>query len=416
MGFRSDSPRVARRTPIRLIVAGLAWPPETFIARLLQRLASNGIEVTVATDRSPREPWAQKARLKWLWAPAWYGPAPLLYLRLAGTALAALLRSPRSFAVLARSISRNILWSTSRFQMWNRTLPYVGRDWDVLYIPWNLAAVLHLPLFEMGRPVVISCRGHQINIAPHNRLRGDLERPLAVTFEKAAAVHCVSEHIRGKATGMGLDPAKGRVIRPAVDPAFFRPASGRAAPNGAIRIVTTASLSWRKGHEYAISAIHRLVSQGITATFTIVGEGRERARLLYTIRDLGLEGRVLLPGRLDPKGVRDELMRSDVFLLPSLSEGISNSALEAMACGLPVVTTDCGGMREAVTDGVEGFVVPVRDPEALAGALARLARDPALRANMGQAARARVEREFTLDEQGRRFVELYQDVVSHWPA
>jgi len=100
-----------------------------------------------------------------------------------------------------------------------------------------------------------------------------------------------------------------------------------------------------------------------------------------------------------------------VFLLSSLSEGISNAALEAMACGLPVVTTDCGGMREAVTDGIEGFVVPVRDPEAMAEALLRLWKDPELRRRMGEAARERVLREFRLDQQISAFLALFKDVI-----
>ena len=65
-----------------------------------------------------------------------------------------------------------------------------------------------------------------------------------------------------------------------------------------------------------------------------------------------------------------------------------------MSCGLPVVVTDCGGMKEAVTDGVEGFVVPVRDPEAMADALLQLFKDSELRAKMGKAARQRVIKEF----------------------
>ena len=85
-----------------------------------------------------------------------------------------------------------------------------------------------------------------------------------------------------------------------------------------------------------------------------------------------------LLGALPPVAVRDRLRQSDVFVLPSLSEGFCNAAVEAMACGLPVVMTNCGGVREGVADGVEGFIVPVRDPEAMAAAIERLAKDPAL--------------------------------------
>ena len=116
--------------------------------------------------------------------------------------------------------------------------------------------------------------------------------------------------------------------------------------------------------------------------FEIIGDGPDRQRVLYTIHDLGLQECVRLLGKLAPDEVLHRLQQADAFLLSSLSEGISNAALEAMACGVPVVTTDCGGMREAVTDGEEGFVVPVRDAESMANALMKLAGDAGLRERM----------------------------------
>jgi glycosyltransferase involved in cell wall biosynthesis len=157
-------------------------------------------------------------------------------------------------------------------------------------------------------------------------------------------------------------------------------------------------------------AVKRLAERDVQVRLEIVGDGKkaERQRVLYGIRDLGLERTVRLRGPLPPAEVREVLQEADVFLLASVSEGISNAALEAMSCGTPVVTTDCGGMCEAVTDGVEGFVVPVRDPEAMAAALERLAREAELRESMGRAARERAEREFTLERQIGEFVGLYR--------
>ncbi|MDZ4769493.1 MAG: glycosyltransferase, partial [Chloroflexota bacterium] len=91
----------------------------------------------------------------------------------------------------------------------------------------------------------------------------------------------------------------------------------------------------------------------------------------------------------------------------------ANVAVEAMACGLPVVTTDVGGMGEAITDGIEGFLVPARDPDGTAAALARLLGDDDLRARMGLAARARAVRQFSPDRQGREFAALYAFAVEN---
>jgi glycosyltransferase involved in cell wall biosynthesis len=148
----------------------------------------------------------------------------------------------------------------------------------------------------------------------------------------------------------------------------------------------------------------------VRARLSIVGSGNEEQRIRFTIHDLGLDSHVMLHGALRPDGVRALLNDADLFVHSSLGEGISNGVLEAMASGLPVVTTDCGGMREAVTDGQEGFVVPVRDVAAMSAALAVLARDAGLRQRMGRAARATVERSFALEQQIASFASLYEEL------
>jgi glycosyltransferase involved in cell wall biosynthesis len=296
-----------------------------------------------------------------------------------------------------------------RVHLYFNLLPFAGRRWNIIYFPWNSAAIEFLPLFDSGAAVV-SCRGSQVNIAPHDPERQGMLHPLRRTLTKAAAVHCVSEAIKIEAVQLGLDPAKARVIRPAVDPDFFYPAKQPKGEDSTFRIVTVGTLIWKKGYEYALLAVRRLLDQGVAAQLHIIGDGAERSRLLYTIGDLDLQGRVHLHGRLSPEAVRSRLQQADAFLLSSLSEGISNAVLEAMACGLPVVTTDCGGMREAVTDGVEGFVVPVRDPEAMAEALSRLVSDRDLGQRMGEAARKRVTQEFHLSQQIEAFKILFKNL------
>ena len=109
-------------------------------------------------------------------------------------------------------------------------------------------------------PAVISCRGSQINVAPHNPERAAMRDGLAATFARAAAVHCVSAQIRDEATRYGLDPGKAVVIRPAVDPELFQPAvsspSGSSpllpSPPAPLRLITTGSVLWRKGYEMCI--------------------------------------------------------------------------------------------------------------------------------------------------------------------
>ena len=141
------------------------------------------------------------------------------------------------------------------------------------------------------------------------------------------------------------------------------------------------------------------------------GEPNDRNRLLYLIHELGLQRRVSLLGEVGPEVVRERLWASDVLLQASLSEGLPNTVLEAMACGLPVVVTDCGGLREAVDHGVEGLVCPRRSPQDLADALNSL-RDRALARRMGEAGRSRVCSEFTLERQIEGFRRIYDEVTA----
>lgn len=386
------------RAPRRLLVIGVQWPLETFLENLLRGLAAAGWSVTIAS----RRPLGRAARpLRRLPIPAEGALAALPFLpRMAAT----LLRKPRQ----ALSLVRGRADKARQLQL---LLPLLARDFELFYFPWNGAALDYLPLFELGIPTLVSCRGSHVQVSPHNPERRHLRRDLPRLFAAATAVHGVSREILQEAAAFGLDLDKASVIHPAVDPAFFSPAAPPRRAGRPLRLAATGSLIWRKGFEYALRALAELLRRGLAAHLTVIGEGQDRQRLLFAVDELGLHGQVELAGRRPPAAVRDLLRSSDVFLLPSVSEGISNAALEAMSCGLPVVASDCGGMNEAIEDGRSGLLVPPRDPRAIADAVERLAGDPEWAAALGQAARRRVERTFGLDSQIAAFDRLLRGLL-----
>lgn len=137
----------------------------------------------------------------------------------------------------------------------------------------------------------------------------------------------------------------------------------------------------------------------------LAGEGPERARLESLRSALALDADVVLLGERSDTA---ELMRAaDLLVLPSREEGLSNVLLEAMAAALPVVASDAGGSPELVADGRSGLLFPNGDVEALGDALTRLLTDPVLRAQMGSAARTRIEREFAIDTLVQRSLDRY---------
>lgn len=166
-------------------------------------------------------------------------------------------------------------------------------------------------------------------------------------------------------------------------------------------IVTVARLSPEKDIANLLHAAKRLP----TAAFEIAGDGPCRDELIKLANDLGVEGRVTFHGEV--RDIPALLARARMFVLPSQSEGISLTLLEAMARGLPVVTTKVGGNPEVVQPGITGLLVPSRDPEALAGAIGELLRDPERSAAMGRAGRHRVENCFDIRKMTAQYEALY---------
>jgi glycosyltransferase involved in cell wall biosynthesis len=185
--------------------------------------------------------------------------------------------------------------------------------------------------------------------------------------------------------------------------------TGRQAlgmPADAVVVGTVGRLDPVKDQLGLLEAFARLAKTDSRAVLAIVGDGPCREALEARARMPDLAGRVRLYGERHDVPVL--LQGLDVFVLPSIAEGISNTILEAMATGVPVVATRTGGNPELVEDAVTGMLVPVGRPEALAEALRAYVTDPHLRALHGKAARQRVLEEFALGRMARRYADLYQ--------
>jgi glycosyltransferase involved in cell wall biosynthesis len=146
------------------------------------------------------------------------------------------------------------------------------------------------------------------------------------------------------------------------------------------------------------------------ACLVIAGDGPCRDALTRLSRELGVEDRVWLLGQRSDVPV--VLAAMDVFALPSIAEGMSNTALEAMATGLPVVATRVGGSPELVADGLTGRLVPRGDERALREALAAYLEDSHLRDVHGKAARQRAAEQFGLDRMCKAYMDLYRRVMA----
>ena len=378
---------------IRMTVVGVSWPLETFIERLLVGLAARNVEVTLRSRHRPSTAWLRRTGVHWVRGG-----------RMDAESLRSQLRH-NGYVGAARAVGAEV---ASRLRGGGDGAP----ECDVVYVPWLTTLMADPDLFDLGVPVVTSCRGSLVNVAPWDPGRPDYRHHLSEVFEQSARVHCVSLDILDRATSLGLDPAKARVIRPAVDPTEFRARLSAREDDHPTSVVSVGTLLWLKDLEHALVGFRRAVDQGADLRFDVVGDGPDLQHVRYTVDDLGLSDRVSLLGRLPPDRVAQVLRRADVFLHTSSAEGISNAVLEAMASGLPVITTDAGGMREAVRDGIDGFVVAVRGTDEVARSLVALTADGELRRRMGASARARILDGFRLEQQIESFRELLADAVA----
>jgi glycosyltransferase involved in cell wall biosynthesis len=219
----------------------------------------------------------------------------------------------------------------------------------------------------LGVPVTITLRGTEQRHAQDRALAPKLRRAL----ERATRVFAVSDSLRKVALGMGIAPAKVQVVGNGVDIARFHPLprlQARASLDLPVEpplLVTVGGLVERKGFHRVIELLPALRARHSGLTYLVVGgpspEGDMTAELQRQVSEAGLQDAVRFLGPLPPEQLRVPLSAANVFVLATRNEGWANVILEAMACGLPVVTTAVGGNAEVVCRPELGTVVPFGD-------------------------------------------------------
>lgn len=223
-------------------------------------------------------------------------------------------------------------------------------------------------------------------------------------------VVAISRTIRDLLIGAGVEPGKIRLIHSGIDPRRYEwQADKSLRGNGATVVGCLAGLQERKGHRFLLQAAALLKSRGLSLRYRIAGDGPLREQLEQLTGRLGLGDDVRFVGFVaDPA---EFLAKIDLFVMPSLSEGLGVAALEAMAAGKAVIATKVGGLAESVLDGVTGILVPPQDPTALAHAIAKLVRAPSLAGEMGTQGQQRVMQHFTLAQMAQHNESFYYELL-----
>ncbi len=377
---------------MRLLVLSETFPPpveggsEIYISQLAARVAPHATRVIApvnprAAEYDPHAPF-EIVRPSW-YLPTWFFPFPKFALHLMRLT-AEVTRQARDFGATA------ILASPS--------FPNAVVGWQAatrLGLPW--ATIVY------GEEAFQVHRGKGL-FSPARRVL--LREPL----KHAPHVFTISAFSRAEAIQCGARPEAIEMVYPGVDPTEFHPGlDGRAIREKhglgtRPMLLSCGRLYHRKGQDALLRAVPALMREVPDVCVVLVGEGMNRQVLGDLARELGIADRVVFAGSVPRAELPLYYAACDVFVMTYRqktlgetldSEGFGMVLVEANACGKPSVAHHVGGVSDAIVDGVTGFLIEEGDEPSLVQTLSRLLRDPALRATIGAAGRARVERELT---------------------
>lgn len=183
----------------------------------------------------------------------------------------------------------------------------------------------------------------------------------------------------------------------------------QAAPDTPVKLLYVGRLAAEKGVPVLLRSLIALKNEGHRFHLTLLGDGPERAALESAVKQHGLTQMVHFGGFASQETVRDTLLQSDVFILPSFAEGVPVSLMEAMACGVPVIGTNVGGVTELIEHGVSGMVVAPSDEVALKSAILCYITQPELRETVRSAARNTIESNFNFKVEVNKLEHLIRE-------
>lgn len=238
---------------------------------------------------------------------------------------------------------------------------------DVIHLQWTSVIPYMETILEEGKiPVILSQRGFHTNVKPFVEPENLIY--LQKWYPRMAAFHSVSKAIQKNGDRIKNFPGK-------IDDVIYTGLDSEKLPfqktyrhQKPVQLLSAGRSHWIKGYETSILACSFLKKKGLDFRYTIIGAAGDEA-LQYMIADLDLKEEISLLPQQTQEFVFSKMQNASLLLLPSLEEGLPNVLVEAMALGLPVISSDCGGVPELVEPDQNGFLVPVLQPETMADAI-----------------------------------------------
>jgi colanic acid/amylovoran biosynthesis glycosyltransferase len=379
---------------------------ETFITTKALELAGRGHSITVISNRvggplnSSHVADVNKAGIEILYFPAVSSPKQI------GTTI---LANPFIFA---RAFFKRTSTLKKNFKTALQVKLLQQKSFDIIHFEFSGLATGYLhALKNIEAKIVVSCRGTAEKVKPLT-VPGRTEA-LKKLFSRADSIHCVSQDMANTILPMLSTGNKIFVNRPSIDATVFKRDVIYPGNHFQLQILSIGRFTFQKGYYHGLIAIQALRRQGISFTWKIVGDGPLKEEIIYHLHTLGLTDCVKLLGKKN----RDEILAlyqtADIFLLPSIYEGIANVCLEAMAMELPVIATRSGGMEEVIEHGVNGLLCDVYEPGSITEQIVLLANDTEKRKEMGRQARKYLLENLTIQKQADMFEAEYEKLVNN---
>lgn len=265
----------------------------------------------------------------------------------------------------------------------------------------------YLAAWRCHKPVVATCHnwvGGTAALGIYNHLD-------RMALKKFNALAAVSDRVAQRLLAFGVPAEKIRTIANGIDVNAFERAQPLPLLNaeGSTVVGMVARLDMQKGFEYLLQAARELCNAFPALKVVIVGEGPDRDKIEEMIQQYGLQSSVMLAGQ--QSNMPGVYAAMDIFVLPSLNEGLPMTVLEAMAASKPVIATRVGAIPSVIRDGENGLLVDPKNSEGLRNTIANLLVDPECRRRMGDQAHAWVSRNYTSEAMALKYREMYEEVL-----
>ncbi|MGH2665089.1 glycosyltransferase family 4 protein [Flavobacterium sp.] len=346
--------------PKKIAVYSGEIPSTTFVERLVEGLAASGHELYLFGQLKRRKKYSGKVIIVGCknkygrsWHFIYYSIVLILFKN----------RNKKKLDRILTQQKKNTIVNKAKYY------PVLYHHPDIFHLQWAKSVGDWIWVQEFGIKLITSLRGTHITISPvGDDYWANLYRQI---FPRIDGFHAVSNAIGVIAERYGAERNKIKTVYSGLD---FQKLTflSKDKINTPLKIVSIGRSHWVKGYEYALDAFSLLKQQQFEFEYTIIGiEANEE--LVIQRAQLGLDSDVHFVSQIPFDSVLPTIRGADIVLLSSVEEGIANVVLEAMALGTLVVSTDCGGMHEVITDGENGFLVPVRNPAAMAAAIQKVA-------------------------------------------